>query len=71
MGKVTKCYMVVGGLWASVTWWWGVSGPALHGGGGSLGQRYMVVGVSGPALRNDFYNVGLSSCQYPTDGSNC
>ena len=33
---------------------------ALHG-----------VGVSGPALRNDFLNVGSSSCQYPTDSFNC
>ena len=33
----------------------------LHGAGG----------VSGPALCNDFQNVGSSSCQYPTDSSNC
>ena len=32
-----------------------------HGGGG----------VSEPALRNDFLNVGSSSWQYPTDSSNC
>ena len=34
---------------------------ALHGSGR----------VSGPALGNDFFNVGSSSCQYPTDSSNC
>ena len=34
---------------------------ALHGG----------AGVSGPVLRNDFFNVGLSSCQYPTVSCNC
>ena len=34
---------------------------ALHGGGG----------VSGPALCKKNFNVGLSSCQYLTDSSNC
>ena len=34
---------------------------ALHDGGG----------ISRPTLRNNFLNVGSSSCQCPTDSSNC
>ena len=34
-------------------------------------KHYMRVGVSGPASCNDFFNVGSSSSQYPTDSSNC
>ena len=41
---------------------------------GSMGKRdeaLLGVWVYGPALPNNFLNVGSSSCQYPTDSCNC
>ena len=44
---------------------------SCSGGEGSMGKRDKALrvggGVSGIALRNDFFNVGSSSCQYLTD----
>ena len=49
-------------------------GTSLLRGGGSMGKLDETLHgggwVSGPALRNDFFIYGLSSCQYPTDSSN-